>query len=202
MELLKQQPRSAKANYLLASAYLATQDRDQALDIYRKMTEWFPTDPQPWLQMGAILAAQNQPLEARKALAKSAQIAPDFFPATERLIDLDLVDKQYAAALERVQKHIDKDPKAALAWAVRGRVYFAQRDLGRAEPDLLKAIELDPNLDLAVPWLGGCARLAGADDWFLASFALRLRLSRQAVERMRADARTGLGLETSGAACG
>ena len=44
----------------------------------------------------------------------------------------------------RVQKHIDKDPKGAQAWALRGKIYFEQHDFARAEPDLVKAIELDP----------------------------------------------------------
>ena len=64
-------------------------------------------------------------------------------------MDLDLAEKQYATALARVQKHIDKDPKLAQAWALRGKIYLAQRDFTHAEPDLLKAIELDPNLEPA-----------------------------------------------------
>ena len=51
--------------------------------------------------------------------------------------------------MERVQKHIDKNPKLAQAWALRGKIYLAQRDFTHAEADLLKAIELDPNLEPA-----------------------------------------------------
>src|SRR5262249_22136223 len=117
VELLKQRPQSAQGNYLLATAYLAQQQRDQALAVYRHMTERFPNDPQPWLLIGTIFLGQNQPAEARKAFEKSAEIGPDFLPATERLVDLDIADKQYAAALARVQTHINKDQKSAQAWA-------------------------------------------------------------------------------------
>ena len=64
-------------------------------------------------------------------------------------MDLDIADKQYAAAMDRAQKLIDKDPKQAQAWAIRGKIYLAQRDFMHAEPDLLKAIELDPKLEPA-----------------------------------------------------
>jgi tetratricopeptide (TPR) repeat protein len=149
VELLKQRPQSAQGHYLLATAYLAQQQRDQALQVYRQMTERFPNEPQPWFLIGTILFAQNQPAEARKAFEKSTEIGPDYLPPVERLVDLDIADKQYAAALDRVQKHIDKDPKAAQAWALRGKVYLAQQDFAHAEPDLLKAIELDPKLEPA-----------------------------------------------------
>jgi tetratricopeptide (TPR) repeat protein len=64
-------------------------------------------------------------------------------------VDLDLAAKQYATAIERVQKFIEKDPKQAQALALRAKIYLAQRDFTHAEPDLLKAIELDPKLEPA-----------------------------------------------------
>jgi tetratricopeptide (TPR) repeat protein len=148
-ELLKQQPQSKEANYLLATAYLAQQLREPAMRILRQMTELFPSDPQPWHLIGTVLLAQSQAASARKAFERSAEIAPDFLGAVEQLVDLDIVNRQYAAALDRVQKRIDADPKAAQAWALRGKIYLAQRDFARAEPDLLKAIELDPQIEPA-----------------------------------------------------
>jgi tetratricopeptide (TPR) repeat protein len=59
-------------------------------------------------------------------------------------VSLDLADKQYAAALDRVQKQIEKKATLAPLWALRGKIYFAQQDVAHAEADLLKAIELDP----------------------------------------------------------
>src|SRR4029077_5581057 len=64
---------------------------------------------------------------------------------------LDIAQQQYPAAMARVQKLLYNDPKAqdpktALLWALRGKIYLAQRDFTHAEPDLSKAIELDPNL--------------------------------------------------------
>src|SRR5262249_29131346 len=92
---------------------------------------------------------QGKQADARKAFEKSNESSPDYLPPVERLVDLDLADKQYAAAMDRVQKVIDKDPKLASPWALRSKIYLAQRDFAHAEPDLLKAIELDPKLEPA-----------------------------------------------------
>jgi tetratricopeptide (TPR) repeat protein len=147
--LTKERPQIAQAQYLLATAYLAQQKRDQALALYRQMTELFPKDPQPSLLMGAILHGQGQQQEARKAFEKSVGISPDYLPAIEKLVDLDIAQKQYPAALDRVQRLIDKDPKLAQPWALRAKIYLAQGDFTRPEPDLLKAIDLDTKLEPA-----------------------------------------------------
>ena len=147
--MTKERPQIAQAQYLLASAYLIQQRSDQALAVYRQMTESFPNDPRPSFLIGSVLLGQGKQADARKAFEKSNEISPDYLPAVERLVDLDLADKQYAAAIDRVQKVIDKDPKLAQPWALKAKIYLAQRDFAHAESDLLKAIELDPNLEPA-----------------------------------------------------
>jgi len=145
----KERPQVAQAQYLLATAYLMQQKNDQALAVYLRMTESFPNDPRPPFLLGSMLLGQGKQADARKAFEKSNEISPDYLPAVERLVDLDLADKQYPAAIDRVQKVIDKDPKLAQPWALKAKIYLAQRDFAHAEPDLLKAIELDPKLEPA-----------------------------------------------------
>jgi len=147
--LIKANPKLAQAQYLLASAYIAQRKTDQALAVYRQMSELFPQDPKPSLEAGKILVALGRPTEAREAFEKSVSIAPDFVPGVEALVDSDLAGKQYGPALARVQPLIDKDPKNALAWAVRGKIYLAQQDVQHAEQDLKKAIDLDAKLEPA-----------------------------------------------------
>ena len=55
MPVTKERPQIAQAHYLLASAYLAQQKSDQALAVYRQMTELFPKDPQPPFLLGRML---------------------------------------------------------------------------------------------------------------------------------------------------
>ena len=107
---VKERPQVAQAQYLLATAYLAQQKRRDALQVYRHMAESFPKDPQPPFLAGQILLAERRPAEARKELEKSLEVSPTYAPAIEALVNLDLADKQYAIALDRVQPLIEKDP--------------------------------------------------------------------------------------------
>jgi tetratricopeptide (TPR) repeat protein len=145
----KEQPQTAQGQYLLASAYLGLQKADQALAIYRQMMEAFPQDPVPPFLLGSVLLTKRQQTEARDALQKSTAIAPTYLPAVEALVNLDIADKQYGAAVDQVQKLIDKEPSQALPRLVRAKVYLAQQDFTQAEADLTTAIELDPQLELA-----------------------------------------------------
>lgn len=148
-ELIKDRPQTAQAYYLLATAYVAQGKSTEAAQIYQQMIALFPKDPQPPFLLGTLQLAQGQQSEARKSFEQSAVISPDYLPATEGLLDFEIADKQYAAAMGRAQQQIDRDPKRAKAWALRAKVYLSQRDLAHAEPDLLKAIEVDPKFEAA-----------------------------------------------------
>ena len=123
----KEQPQIAQGQYLLASAYLGLQKADQALAIYRQMTELFPQDPVPPFSMGSVLLAKRQQTEARDALQKSVEIAPTYLPAVEALVNLDIADKQYSAAVDQVQKLIDKEPKPSQPRVIRAKIYSRSR---------------------------------------------------------------------------
>ena len=138
-----------RLHFLLASAYLAQQQPDRALPVYQRMTDLFPKDPQPPFLIARILLARQQPAEARTQLEKSLEIFPAFLPALENLVDLDLADKRFDDATNRIHKAIESNPKLAVPWVLSAKVAAAQRDLAKAEADLSKATELDPNLEAA-----------------------------------------------------
>jgi tetratricopeptide (TPR) repeat protein len=145
--LVEKNPKVEQAQLLLASAYVAEQNTAEALTIYRRMTELFPKAPQPPFLIGLILLSQRQPVDARKAFEQSIAISSDFLPATEKLVDLDLADHQIATAMNRIQQQIDKNANSAQAFAIRAKIFVAQKDLTRAEADLTKSIELNPKLE-------------------------------------------------------
>ncbi|MCX6625243.1 MAG: flagellar hook-basal body complex protein, partial [Acidobacteria bacterium] len=62
---------------------------------------------------------------------------------------LDLADKQYAAALQRVGKELEKNPKQAELRFLQAKVFLAQRDMPQAEAALRKAVELQPDFHAA-----------------------------------------------------
>ena len=114
-QVIKEQPQLDTAYGLLGTAYSAQQDPDQAVAVFRQMTELFPKDPRPPFFIGTILLQQGKQPEARAAFEKSVAASPDYLPAAERLVDLDVADKQYAAALDRMQTLHRQGPQAGAA---------------------------------------------------------------------------------------
>ncbi|PYI86769.1 MAG: hypothetical protein DME26_08420, partial [Verrucomicrobia bacterium] len=144
-QLVKQQPQLAQAHLLLASAYLMQKEADRALGVYRQMSALFPKNAEVPYLSATVLAQQNKRAEARKAFERTLELAPDYLPAVEQLVNLDLVDKQYAAALSRATEMTQKHPKAADPWLLVAKVHLAQKDTNQGEAALLKAIEVDPS---------------------------------------------------------
>src|SRR6266516_2920612 len=144
-QLVKQQPQLAQAHLLLASAYLMQKEADRALAVYRQMGALFPKNADVPYFSGFVLAQQNKRAEARKAYERTLELAPEDHAAVEQLVNLDLADKQYAAALSRATQMTQKYPKAAEPWLLVAKVHLAQQDTSQGEAALLKAIELDPN---------------------------------------------------------
>jgi tetratricopeptide (TPR) repeat protein len=179
-QFVKSQPQIMQAHLLLADAYLAQKDPDSAVAVYRRMLTLFPSSPQVPLLLGSLLAQQGKEAEAREAFEKALALSPDYAPAIENLVDLDILARNYSAAISRVQKLLDKnarDPGARLLLAkihmakAQGcvseandkaagsgqpklslaEVPAAQAELNQAETELLKAIELKP--EQAAPYL-------------------------------------------------
>ncbi|TMQ01481.1 MAG: tetratricopeptide repeat protein [Verrucomicrobia bacterium] len=144
-QLIRQRPQLAQAHLLLADAYRIEGNLEGTLGVYRRLLELNPKDPQPPLLIGLVLLQQNKRAEARKSFEKSLEQAPDYLLALEQLVELDVADKQYAGALQRVRTLIEKFPKAAELQLFLARIYDAQGETTEAEAALQKAVELQPN---------------------------------------------------------
>src|SRR5204862_498304 len=103
---LKRQPRFPQAHLTLATAYLARGDLDSALATYRQLGDLYPKNVETPFRMGLIYFQQNRKEEARQAFAKTIELAPNYLPAVDKLIDLDLIDEAFTNAFARVQKEI------------------------------------------------------------------------------------------------
>jgi tetratricopeptide (TPR) repeat protein len=147
--LVRARPQVAEAHTLLAAAYLAQQNRDEAIKVYRRASELFPKNPQLPFLAGRILAATGQLQPARQEFEKSLQAVPDFAPGIESLVNLDLLERKFSEATERTDRQIEKNPTVGQWWGLRGKIAVLQREYDKAEQDLLKAVELDPELEAA-----------------------------------------------------
>jgi tetratricopeptide (TPR) repeat protein len=162
-----------EAQLLLANAYMVQQSPDQALAVYNRVESLYPKNPQIPFLAGMVLVQQKRPAEARKAFEQALQLAPHSTIAVEELVNLDIGDNQFTAALDRIKKateltdisrnlllakvHIARANYLAAKEAKNGvpapklNIPVVQDDVHQAETALLKDVELDPNL--AAPYL-------------------------------------------------
>jgi len=143
--LLKQRPGLVQAELLLADAHRARGNLDQALQIYQSMGRRYPTNPEPALLEGLILRQQGKHAEARRRFEQSLALAPAYALPLEQLVRLDIEEKRFEAAKERLAKQAERDPRAAHIPFLLGTVYLAQTNLDQAEVVLRKAVELAPD---------------------------------------------------------
>ena len=148
-QLTQQQPQIVSARLLLADAYRAQGRLDSAVQIYRELEKAYPQNPQAPLLLGTAFLQQKKNTEARMEFDHALELAPDYLPALEQAVNLDLMEKQYAAAQQRVQQQAGQNPKAAALQLLLAKVLVARGDTNQAESALLKAIELQPDSQLA-----------------------------------------------------
>jgi tetratricopeptide (TPR) repeat protein len=136
------------ASLILAESYLNAKSPDKSIAIYRGLEASYPKEAQVWYLEGQAWLIANKLAEARTAFDKSLALNPDFLPALEELVNLDLFESRIPAALARVKTQLDKDPKAPIPWLLQAQIHMQQKENAQAQADLEKVIELDPKLPL------------------------------------------------------
>ncbi|HZM86355.1 MAG TPA: tetratricopeptide repeat protein [Blastocatellia bacterium] len=148
-QLIQDQPHIFQAHVALATAYRMQNDLDAAAKVYDEMIRLFPANPQPHFLAGEVLALGSKMDLARKEFETALQIKPDFLPAVEELVAIDLAGRHYAAASNRVQSAISKHPKAPGLHLALAKVHAAQTNLAATEAALSQAIAVDQNFQPA-----------------------------------------------------
>jgi predicted Zn-dependent protease len=111
--LLKQHPDLTAGQLLLAEAYCALERFDDAEAIIREQIRAAPQSPDPYFRLGVILRQQQKAEEAQTAFEQAWDLAPDNLAPAEQLVELDISQKNFTAALQRVQKLEDGSNPAA-----------------------------------------------------------------------------------------
>ena len=130
--LAQQRPDLARARLFLALAYTKHGDLEDALKVYRQLEEQYPRNPQAPMLRGQVLLQQDKRDEARKAFDRTRELAPDYVPALEQLVNLDLIEKQYPTAQQRVETEMARRPAAAgTLQLLLAKIYAAQHETPR-----------------------------------------------------------------------
>jgi len=161
--LAQTRPDLPQVPLVLASAYLGENEADDAFAVYEALAVARPLDPQPLVLEGAVRERQKRRDEARRLFDQALALAPNYLPALEQEVDLDLKEKRYGPALQRVGSQIAQHPTEPELRLLQGRVQAAQKAWADAEASLKQAIELRPDAPDAYFILAEIYSAAGED---------------------------------------
>jgi tetratricopeptide (TPR) repeat protein len=172
--LIRRQPQFVSARFLLAKAYRSQGHLDNTVQIYRELEKALPENPQIPLLLGTTLLEQKKNAEARVEFDQALKQAPGYFPALEQAVDLDLMEKQYDIAQQRVQQQIGQNPKAVPLQLLLAQVQAARGDTNQAESTLQKTIALSPDSQPAYLMLAQLYAAANQNQKVLADLSAAL----------------------------
>jgi tetratricopeptide (TPR) repeat protein len=109
------------------------------------MLDATPQNSQLHLLLGSILQQQNKLNEARSSFVQALKLNPASTPALTQLVELDLAEHQYDAALERVHAQLQNTPRSAPIQFLEANIFAAQNDWDGTEAAVAKTLSLDPN---------------------------------------------------------
>jgi tetratricopeptide (TPR) repeat protein len=185
-KLIQRQPQMTQASLVLADAYRVQDNFDGALEIYRQLEKSFPQNPQILLLSGSTFIQQKNNGQARAEFNRALEISTNTLPAMQQLVNLDLMEKQYADALQLIQKEIAKNPAQAELQLLMAQVFLAQGDKTQAEGALKKVTELRPEGDTAYLLLGQLYADSKQNDKALANFKLAVEKTPKSVATLMA----------------
>ena len=143
--LLKKRPDFTNAALLLAGAYGSLERFDDAAKVLQEEAKLAPNDPQLQIGLGMTYRQAKRNNEARQALEKALQLMPDNLFPVDQLIELDLLDKHFDAARQRLSGQFQKDPNLPAGHYWQGKILAAEGKWDSAVAELQKTLQLDPN---------------------------------------------------------
>ncbi len=143
--LLKRRPDLGNAALALAAAYSSLNRFDDAAVVLKEQAKLAPNNPQLQIALGLSYRQAKRNDQARQAFEKAAQLAPDNLMPIDQLVELDLLDKHFDAARQRIRSQFQKDPNLPAGHYWEGKVLAAEGKWDLAEPELQRTIQLDPN---------------------------------------------------------
>jgi len=147
--LLNRNPELKPAALLLAAAYGSLDRFDDAAIVVSEQAKLAPHDPQAQMALGLTLRQAKRNGEARQAFEKAAELAPDSLWPVEQLVEMDLLDRHFDVARQRVRRQFQKTPDSPAAHFFEGKILAAEEKWDLAEAELQKTLQLDPNLSNA-----------------------------------------------------
>src|SRR4029453_15583634 len=143
--LLKTRPDLKNAALTLAAVYSSLDRCDDAVAGLENETKLTPNDAQLQMALGLTCSQAKRNDDARQAFEKAAQLAPDNLSPVDQLVDLDLLEKHFDAARQRIRRQFEKTPDSPVAHYFEGKILATEGKWDAAQAELHKTLQLDPN---------------------------------------------------------
>ncbi|MFM1748079.1 MAG: hypothetical protein RLZZ188_1745 [Verrucomicrobiota bacterium] len=173
--LARENPDLPAARALLAAARWGEGRHDEAIALCLELERALPTDPQAPYWRGIILAAQGRAEEARRALERARELAPENFAILERLVEVEVAAGQMAAAIERLEAEMNSPSPRLETALLLARIRSISGNSEEAERILVAAIGRHEGSPVAHYALALLRHTSGRD-------ALALTSARRALE--------------------
>lgn len=148
-QLMVREPQHGRARLLLAELQLATGAKKSAARMFSELTGAPELAARAYQGMGIAYLLQGERDKGAEALTKSVEIDPTNWRAWnglgfhhDSLEQWELADRSYTKALS-------VNPDSAIVYSNRGYSRILRGDVDAALPDLVKAVDLDPGLEIA-----------------------------------------------------
>jgi len=141
---LRISPRNLAAEIGLAQAYRGVHNYDEAKRVLERARAEHPQSAKPLAALGD-LEIELQTYDAAIAHLRAAlAIAPSDVESRNRLAVVYQAKGDLDSALAQIVKVLTRDPKSALAYYTRAKIYSDRNQDAAALPDAMKVVELQP----------------------------------------------------------
>jgi len=166
-------PNSADAMTALTNFYMSQQRFPDAENLLRKLVILHPNDAATHIQLGRMLAIAGKNDDAIAEMQAGLKLDPTDKKAQRDLADVYSRARKFAEAAQIYNALLDNSPNDAALHSMLGRALLQQKKFSEAQGELIKAVQLKPDLGEAY---GDLALAANSNkDYPLTLKALDLR---------------------------
>jgi predicted Zn-dependent protease len=149
VDLLQRQPNLFRAQLLLAAALQRMGRLDDAAKVIREQIRVAPDHGSLYFLLGVIQLQQKDPAAARGLFEQALQRTPGYLPAITQLADLDLRERKFDEATQRIETFLKDNPTSLDGQYLAARILAVQGNWTEANRVLRQLIAQDSNYSQA-----------------------------------------------------
>ncbi|MFN0163517.1 MAG: XrtA/PEP-CTERM system TPR-repeat protein PrsT [Burkholderiales bacterium] len=157
-------PDRGEAYEILAIAYAAAGDNNQALATYGQMARLQPNSPQPHLRVAELYAMMKNPEASAQSLRKALAIQPNLVTAQRGLALLDLKAGR-ATEATRLAKELQKQrPREAIGYLLEGDILMSSKKFAEAAEAYSAGMKASISTELVIKRHGALHKAGKASE--------------------------------------